>query len=205
MVALAKETRRFRRDRGGNAALAFGLALVPMIGVAGLVLDLQAAGDIRQVLQSEADAALLEVLRAAAQIETSAANATKTQAERSAMVEERAAAILSSRQAIARSRIADRAIGVSMAGGWEDPLKTEYTFTASGNVKRYFTFAGIGGAEPNLRIKISASAKMDAKTSASTSVPSMANPGHEAGDDNRLHASCYDDAKKNDASRNAAR
>ncbi len=43
MVALDKEMQRFRRDRRGNVALAFGLALVPMVGSAGMVLDLQAA------------------------------------------------------------------------------------------------------------------------------------------------------------------
>ncbi len=114
MVALIKEMQRFRRDRGGNVALAFGLALVPMVGGAGLVLDLQAAGNTRQVLQTEADAAALEVMRAAVQVQTSPANANKTQAERSAMIEQRAAAILSARQAIAQARTTDRANGVSM-------------------------------------------------------------------------------------------
>jgi Flp pilus assembly protein TadG len=201
MVALAKEMRRFRRDRAGNVALAFGLALVPMVGGAGLVLDLQAAGNTRQVLQTEADAAALEVLRAAVQVQTSPANATKTQAERNALIEQRAAAILTARQAIAQSRTADRATGVSLAGRWEDPLKTEYTFTASGTVKRYFKVGGMGGGETTVPVKISATAKMDVTTSTSTSVPTIANPGFEAGDYNRIYAYCYDDTKKNETSK----
>ncbi len=201
MVALVKEMHRFRRDRGGNVALAFGLALVPMVGGAGLVLDLQAAGNTRQVLQTEADAAALEVMRAAVQIQTSAANASKTQAERSTMIEQRAAAVLSARQAIARSRIGDRASSVTFTGRWEDALKTEYNFTASGSVKRYFRVAGMGSGETTLPVKISATAKMDVTTSTSTTVPTLSNPGFEAGDYNRIYAYCYDDSKKNTASK----
>ncbi len=201
MVALAKGMQRFGKDRRGNVALAFGLALVPMVGGAGMVLDLQSAGNTRQILQTEADAAALEVMRAAVEVQTNAANASKSQSERSAMIEQRAANILAARQSLARTRAGDRATGVTLSGRWEDALKTEYTFTASGNVKRLFRIAGMGGTETNVPVKISATAKMDVTTSYSTSVPTLSNPGYEAGDYNRIYAYCYDDTKKNEANR----
>ncbi len=201
MFAVVRGMRKFCRDRRGNVALAFGLALVPMAGAAGMVLDLQAAGNARFVLQTEADAAALEVMRAAVEVQTNPANALKTQAERSSMIEQRASAILSARQAIASSRTSDRTSGVSFAGRWEDALKTEYTFTASGSLKRYFNIAGMGGTGKTVPIRISATAKMDVTTSNSTSVPTLANPGYEAGDYNRIYAYCYDETKKDEPSK----
>ncbi len=201
MVALDKEMQRFRKDRRGNVALAFGLALVPIVGSAGLVLDLQSAGNTRQLLQNEADAAALEVMRAAVQVQTNPANAAKSQSERNAMIEQQAASILAARQAIAQARTSGRATGVAMAGRWDDALKTEYTFTASGNVKRYFNITGMGGTQTTLPIKTIATAKMDVTTSTSTTVPTLSNPGFEAGDYNRIYAYCYDDTKKNNANR----
>ncbi len=192
---------RFRNDERGNVALAFGLALVPMVGAAGTAIDLQTASNTRSMLQTEADAAALEVMRAAVEVQTNSANASKSQAERSSMIEQRAAAILAARQSIARSRTADKATGVAFTGQWADALQTEYTFTASGNVKRLFKIAGMGGTETTVPVKISATAKMDVKTSSSTSVPKMANPGYEAGDYNRIYAYCYDESKKNETSK----
>ncbi len=201
MLSVAFGKRRFWKDERGNVALAFGLALVPMVGAAGTALDYQSASNTRNVLQSEADAAALEVMKAVVEVQTSSANANKTQSERSAMIEQRTASILAARQAIAQARTSDRATGVAMAGRWEDSLKTEYTFTASGNVKRLFMIAGVGGQEPVVPVKISATAKMEVQTSTSTAVPTLANPGYEAGDYNRIYAYCYDDKKKNEASR----
>ncbi len=201
MLSVAFRKRRFGKDERGNVALAFGLALVPMVGAAGTALDYQSASNTRHVLQTEADAAALEVMKAVVEVQTNSANATKSQSERGAMIDQRAAAILAARQAIAQARTSDRATGVAMTGRWEDALKTEYTFTASGNVKRVFVIAGVGGQEPVMPIKISATAKMDVQTSTSTAVPTLANPGYEAGDYNRIYAYCYDDKKKNEANR----
>jgi Flp pilus assembly protein TadG len=201
MLPVVLEKCRFWDDARGNVALAFGLALIPIVGAAGTALDYQAASNVRAQLQTEADAAALEVMKAAAEIQTNSANLLKLPWERSAMIEQKAATIIAARQEMARSRAPNRASGVTMSGRWEDLLKTEYTLTASGSVKRYFTLAGIGGSEPNMPVKFSASAKMEVQTSMSTSVPQLANPGYEAGDYNRIYAYCYDDTKKNETSK----
>jgi Flp pilus assembly protein TadG len=201
MLSVVFGKRRFRNDERGNVALAFGLALVPIAGAAGIALDYQSASNTRFTLQTEADAAALEVMRAAVEVQTNSANLLKTPFERSAMIEQKAAAILAARQAMARSRTADSATDVVLSGRWEDILKTEYTLTASGKVKKLFNITGMGSPATTMPVKTIASAKMDVKTSSSTSVPKMANPGYEAGDYNRIYAYCYDDAKKLEASK----
>ena len=201
MSVTATGSGRFWSNERGNVALAFGLALVPMVGAAGLVFDLQTAGNSRQMLQTEADAAALEVTKAVVEIQTSAANASKTQQERSALIDQRATQILAARQAIAEARTSGNASNVSMSGRWDDALKTEYSLTASANVKRYFNIAGMGGNATTVPVRIGATAKMEVKTSYTTSVPTLANPGFEAGDYNRIYAYCYDETKKNDANR----
>ncbi len=56
MLSVAFRKRRFGKDERGNVALAFGLALVPMVGAAGTALDYQSASNTRHMLQTEADA-----------------------------------------------------------------------------------------------------------------------------------------------------
>jgi len=193
---------KFSRDSCGNVALAFGLALIPMVGAAGMALDLQSAANSRNVLQNETDAAALEVMKIAVEVQTNAANANKSQTERNAMIEARAAQVLSTRQAIAESRLSGgRISNLTFSGVWADGLKTEYRFTAGANVKRYIRLAGFGSSAADVPILTAATAKMDVKTSSTTSVPKLANPGYEAGDYNRIYAYCYDDSKKGNAAK----
>ncbi len=72
-------------------------------------------------------------------------------------------------------------------------------------MKRYFNVAGMGGMQTTVPVKIIATAKMDVTTSMSTTVPDSLQPRFEAGDYNRIYAYCYDDKKKNEANRAAAR
>ncbi len=201
MLRVASRKGAFRNDESGNVGLVVGLSLVPLVGAAGMAIDMQSASNTRYVLQTEADAAALEVMRAAVEVQTNPANEAKTQSERSSLIEQRATTILAARQSLARSRTGERAKNVALTGRWEDALKTEYTFTASGEVKRMFNIAGVGGATSTTPIRISATAKMDVQTSSSTSVPRMANPGYSAGDYNRIYAYCYDETKKNEPSK----
>jgi len=49
----------FWRNEGGGVAVAFALASIPIIGVAGLGIDYMRASEVRTALQAEADAAAL--------------------------------------------------------------------------------------------------------------------------------------------------
>jgi len=57
MRALIHLIRRFSRDRGGNVALLFGLALVPLLTAVGAGIDYSMATRMKAKLQSAADAA----------------------------------------------------------------------------------------------------------------------------------------------------
>lgn len=58
--------RRLPAHRGGNAAVAFGLALIPVAAAAGAAVDYMRAADTRAKLQAIVDAAVLNGLRAPA-------------------------------------------------------------------------------------------------------------------------------------------
>lgn len=58
--------RRLPAHRGGNAAVAFGLALIPVAAAAGAAVDYMRAADTRAKLQAIADAPVLNGLRAPA-------------------------------------------------------------------------------------------------------------------------------------------
>jgi hypothetical protein len=55
--------RLFRRHEGGNAAMMFGLALVPLVGFIGAALDYSRASDFQAKLHQAADAAALVAAR----------------------------------------------------------------------------------------------------------------------------------------------
>jgi Putative Flp pilus-assembly TadE/G-like len=67
--------RRFAAHRGGNAAAAFGLALIPVAAAAGAAVDYTRAADTRAKLQAIVDAAVLNGLRAPARQRVSIAEA----------------------------------------------------------------------------------------------------------------------------------
>ncbi|MEM7398438.1 MAG: TadE/TadG family type IV pilus assembly protein [Pseudomonadota bacterium] len=57
----AERARQFLREKGGNAALLFGLALVPVIGFIGMATDYGRAMTVRSTLSDAADSAALAV------------------------------------------------------------------------------------------------------------------------------------------------
>ena len=58
-VAATKMVAQFRDDRSGNAAILFGLALIPMVFLGGMALDFSSAIQKRNLLNAAADAAAL--------------------------------------------------------------------------------------------------------------------------------------------------
>jgi hypothetical protein len=66
---------RFAAHRGGNAAAAFGLALIPVAAAAGAALDYTRASEARAKLQSMVDAAVLNGLKAPSSQRVSVAEA----------------------------------------------------------------------------------------------------------------------------------
>lgn len=200
MTRKAEGILKLWRHEGGNVALAFGLALVPMIGAAGIAVDVQSASNARTVLQAEADAAALEVMKAAAEIHTSAANANKTILQRQTMIDAKASQITTARKALAQSRLpTGRTTNFAFTGEWADTLKTEYRFTANADVARYIKVNGITNNGGPLAVAVSATAKMEVDTETSTSIPTIDRPGYEAGDYNRIYVYCYNEARKAEA------
>ena len=57
MSTLIRTLSRFRRDRSGNIAMIFGLALLPLMIAVGCAVDYSRANQIRSKLISAADAA----------------------------------------------------------------------------------------------------------------------------------------------------
>ena len=69
---------RFRTDRSGNVAMMFGFAAVPLIGLAGIVVDYGRATSVRTTLNAAVDSAALMVAREASRLTDSQ---LKTRAE----------------------------------------------------------------------------------------------------------------------------
>lgn len=59
---------RFGKDRSGNVALLFGFALIPVLGMAGAVLDYGRASSARATLDTAVDSAALMVAREASRL-----------------------------------------------------------------------------------------------------------------------------------------
>ena len=73
------DSRRFIRDRRGNIAILFGLALIPIAFLIGMALDFSSAADKRLRLNAAADAAALSAVTPAAMNETVAQAQTAAQ------------------------------------------------------------------------------------------------------------------------------
>jgi Flp pilus assembly protein TadG len=69
---------RFRRADGGNLAVTFSLALLPVVGVVGASVDYSKANNIRTQMQSSLDAAVLAGVTQASGKQVSVASATFT-------------------------------------------------------------------------------------------------------------------------------
>jgi len=189
--------RRFQHDAGGNIAVVLVLSAVPIVGAMGVATDISSASNVRSILQIEADAAVLEVVKAAAETEAAAASSKKSRSEREAIVESRTAQIKATRIAILNSRLpSERVSDIDLRGQWVDKEKTEYTYAASASVKRYFTIDGISSLGSSTQIVAVAAAKLDMKTSSSFFVPELKPSSFEASSYNRIYAYCFDEARK---------
>jgi Flp pilus assembly protein TadG len=178
----------FARDTRGNIALLFGLSLVPMVGAASVAVDYSTASGVKTVIQAEVDAAALEAVKAAVDVQTDPAHASKSAAQRQTIIDERIATILSSRTLIARDRISAANTNLVYSGQWADPLMTEYRVTASVDVKR---MARVLSSKTVTPVGASATARMRFDAVMKSSKPEMLRPGFNAGDYNRLYAYCY--------------
>src|SRR5215469_15468058 len=65
---------RFRFSRGGNMAVTFALAAIPVIGAIGAAVDLSTASDVKTQLQNSLDAAVLAGVTQASANQISTAN-----------------------------------------------------------------------------------------------------------------------------------
>jgi Flp pilus assembly protein TadG len=66
LTHLRKQLQAFRADRGGNIAIIFALASLPVVGLVGASVDYSRAGSVRADLQSALDATALMVSKTAA-------------------------------------------------------------------------------------------------------------------------------------------
>ncbi len=66
---------RLRRDRGGNVAITFALATLPLVGVVGYSVDYSHANSVKAALQSALDSTALMLARDAASLSSSELNA----------------------------------------------------------------------------------------------------------------------------------
>ncbi|MGL4240559.1 MAG: TadE/TadG family type IV pilus assembly protein [Beijerinckiaceae bacterium] len=179
---------RFRSDERGNIALLFGLSLVPLVGAAGVAVDHSKASNVQTALQTEVDATALEAAKAAVEVHTDPANATKTAAQKQALIDAKLVSVLAQRTTIAQARSAMTDNSLVYTGDWVDALKTEYKVTARVNVKRYVRVLADQAYTP---VSVAATARMQYNAVVTTTTPTMTNPGYEAGDYNRIYAYCY--------------
>jgi Flp pilus assembly protein TadG len=181
---------RFARNERGNVAIMFGVALIPMVGAAGLAIDQNSGSNARSIVQSELDAAALDVVKAAVKIQTDATKTSLTAAARQVLIDTEATAIIAARKQIAESKVAgSRVSAFSFNGNWADSLKTEYKVDTSFTLKRMMYLPSISTSD--ISVGASATARMQVTTETKTTVPTLDNPGYEAGDYNRIYAYCY--------------
>jgi Flp pilus assembly protein TadG len=178
----------FRSDERGNIALLFGLTLVPVAGAAGVAIDYSTASNVRTSMQTEADAAALEVARAAVDIHTNPTHASKPAADRQALVDQKVVELLAARSAIAKARASIGNTDFAFTGAWADALKTEYRVTAAVNVKRNIR---LPAGPDSIAVASSATAKLHYHGVTTTTAPTIDRPGFEAGDYNRIYAYCF--------------
>jgi Flp pilus assembly protein TadG len=178
----------FGSNERGNIALLFGLSLVPVVGAAGVAIDYSTASNVRTSMQTEVDATALEAARAAVDIHTSSAHATKTPAQRQALVDAKLVDVLAARTVMAKDRSTTRNTDFTYTGAWVDSLKTEYKVTATVNVRKHIR---VLSAEATTPVVSSATARLDYIGLTTTAAPTIDRPGFEAGDYNRIYAYCF--------------
>jgi Flp pilus assembly protein TadG len=195
MVLTGKLLSRFARNERGNVAVMFAVSLIPMLGAAGLAMDQHSGSNARSTVQSELDAAALDVMRAAVKIQTDPTKTGMSAAARQALIETEATSIIAARRQIAGAKVTDARISAfTLTGNWANSLKTEYKVDSTFTLKRFMNLTTV--AEPSILVAASATARMDVTTETKTSVPTLDNPGYEAGDYNRIYAYCYNAKNK---------
>ncbi len=189
---------RFARNERGNVAVMFGVSLIPMMGAASLAIDMSSGSNAKSAVQAELDAAALDIMRSAVKIQTDPTKASMSASARQALIDTRAASILNGRRSITEGKVSgNRFTDFSVTGGWANSLKTEYKIDASFRLKRFFSLNGSG--PQTVPVAASATARMEVTTETKTTVPTLDNPGYEAGDYNRIYAYCYNAKNKANA------
>jgi Flp pilus assembly protein TadG len=195
MVLSGKLLSRFARNERGNVAVMFAVSLIPMLGAAGLAIDQHTGSNARSAVQSELDAAALDVMKAAVKIQTDPTKASMSASARQALIETEATGIIAARKQIAETKVTDARISAfNLTGSWANTLKTEYKVDSTFTLKRFMNFSSV--AAPTIPVAASATARMEVTTETKTSVPTLDNPGYEAGDYNRIYAYCYNAKNK---------
>jgi Flp pilus assembly protein TadG len=200
MKTYRKLLSRFAGNERGNVAIMFGVALIPMVGAAGLAIDQNSGSNARSMVQSELDAAALDVMKAAVKVQTDSSKTSMTPAARQALIETEAQGIIAARKQIAEAKIAGSRISAfTLTGAWADSLKTEYKVDSTFTMKRMVHLPSISTAD--ISVAASATAKMEVTKQTKTLVPTLDNPGYEAGDYNRIYAYCYNEKNKAQANK----
>jgi Flp pilus assembly protein TadG len=171
---LSATSARFSNERGGNVAVLFGLAVIPLAGLVGLALDYNRATEFRTLLLREADGAALSI---------ASADAPNTDSVLAAVKER-----LTNYYGTNSGMVSDITTSSSWVGG------TIVTVTLAANLQT--TISGmLPGASRNLALTAQSSAKRK-PAEWQWSLPTVKDLSYEAGDYNRISVYCYDESKK---------
>lgn len=188
---------RFRKNERGNIVLLFGLSLVPTVGAAGVAIDYATASNMRTAIQSEADAAALDIVKAAVDIHTDPTHQNKSASQRQTMIDAMIPAVMAARKTIVDARNSTGG-NVTFSGSWDDSLKTQYKVTATIYAPKRFRMLS---SEATMQVAASAVAEMKYDAILKPGKPEMIRPGFNAGDYNRLYAYCYNKDEADPAKR----
>jgi Flp pilus assembly protein TadG len=162
----------FRRDRGGNVAVIFGISIVPVMGLTGGAVDLSQATRDMAGLQSAFDAAAIAGVRQAAL--------------GSAVVTLTAQNFLA---ANLPTRLKTYPVTIAPSNGGKT-----VRITTNGTMQT--TFLGIIGMK-TMNIVARSTATSTTIETVTSKKPVTAQLDPEAGDYNRMYVYCYDDARRN--------
>ena len=166
----------FWRNEDGGIAVAFALAAVPMIGIAGMAIDYMRASEVRTALQVEADAA---ALASAASKDPSASNAWVTNLKSTMTDKFGGAAAIDN---------------LTADGQWV--TTSDFRVEASADVPLTFLRI-IPGIEDHFDVSVESVARVT-KPKLTYKPPKFTDLDPEASDYNRLSVYCFDVEKKTD-------
>jgi len=166
----------FWRNEGGGIAVAFALAAIPLVGVAGLAVDYMRATEVRSALQVEADAAAL------------ASAASKDPSAGTAWVSNLKSTM---NQKFNEGTAIDN---VTVDGQWVST--SDFRIQASADVPLTFLRI-VPGIEDHIDIDVESVARVT-KPKLTYKPPKFTDLDPEASDYNRLSVYCFDVAKKSD-------